>query len=184
MCNNCQQNNCGCQPEPQFSLCNPLCPPEPCACPVKDLSTNCIVLAEDLECSGVEAGTILTEAIQQVDNYFCTAISELYASMNLVNVGAGARIYKGVDGIGRKEIRSITSNGSIVITENTNEIQLVVPPTNQNNFVRQLVINPLDLPEEYGEQDICDYILSLPANQRTIADTDSKWNIIIGTLPG
>jgi len=126
MCTNCQQNNCGCQPEPQFSLCNPLCPPEPCTCPVADLSTDCIVLAQDLECSGVSAGTVFTEAVQQLDEYICTAIAELIASINLVNVGSGAQIYKGVDGIGRKELKTITSDGSIVITPSTNEIQLSV----------------------------------------------------------
>lgn len=126
MCTNCQQNNCGCQPEPQFSLCNPLCPPEPCTCPVSDLSTDCIVLAQDLECSGVSAGTVFTEAVQQLDEYICTAIAELIASINLVNVGTGAQIYKGVDGIGRKELKTITSDGSIVITPSTNEIQLSV----------------------------------------------------------
>jgi len=127
MCNNCQQNNCGCQPEPTFSLCNPLCPPEPCTCPVSDLSTDCIVLAQDLECSGVSAGTVFTEAMQQFDEYICTAIAELGASINLVNVGAGAQIYKGVDGIGRKQIKTITSDGSVIITENENDIELSVP---------------------------------------------------------
>jgi len=127
MCTNCQKNNCGCQPELTFSLCNPLCPPEPCTCPVSDLSTDCIVLAQDLECSGVLAGTIFTEAVQQLDEYICTAIAELIASINLVNVGTGAQIYKGVDGIGRKELKSITSNGSVTILENTNDIQLSVP---------------------------------------------------------
>jgi len=127
MCTNCQQNNCGCQSEPQFSLCNPLCPPEPCTCPVSDLSTDCIVLAQDLECSGVSAGTIFTEAMQQFDEYICTAIAELIASINLVNVGSGAQIYKGVDGIGRKELKTITSDGSVTITENENDIELSVP---------------------------------------------------------
>jgi len=126
MCTNCQKNNCGCQPEPTFSLCNPLCPPEPCTCPVVDLSTDCIVLAQDLECSGVLAGTVFTEAVQQLDEYICTAIAELIASINLINVGTGAQIYKGVDGIGRKELKTITSDGSIVITPSTNEIQLSV----------------------------------------------------------
>ena len=126
MCNSCQQNSCGCSPKPTFSLCNPLCPPEPCTCPV-EITTDCITLAEDLECSGVSAGIIFTEAIQQLDEYICTAIAELSASINLVNVGTGAEIYKGVDGIGRKQIKTITSDGSVTITENENDIELSVP---------------------------------------------------------
>lgn len=49
----------------------------------------------------------------------------------------------------------------------------------QNNFVKQIIINVNDLPLDYNEQDICDYILSLPAEQRTITETDSKCNVII-----
>ena len=49
----------------------------------------------------------------------------------------------------------------------------------QNNFVRQLLINEFDLPSNYTEQDIIDYVLALPLSDRTIAETDSKWNIII-----
>ena len=51
--------------------------------------------------------------------------------------------------------------------------------SDQNNYVRQLVIRMADLPNNYTLQDICDYILTLPENQRTIAETDSKWNIIL-----
>jgi hypothetical protein len=54
---------------------------------------------------------------------------------------------------------------------------------NQDNFVRSLIINVNNLPSNYTEQDICDYILSLPKIERTIAETDSKWNIIIEDSP-
>lgn len=49
----------------------------------------------------------------------------------------------------------------------------------QNNFVRQLLINQNDLPPDYTESDIIDYILALDPVDRTILDTDSKWNIIV-----
>lgn len=52
----------------------------------------------------------------------------------------------------------------------------------QDNFVRQLIISEFDLPENYTEYDVCDYINNLPADQRTIAETDSKWNVIIAYL--
>lgn len=50
---------------------------------------------------------------------------------------------------------------------------------NQNNFVRDLVINVYDLPNNYTDQDVCDYINALPDADKTIAETDSKWNVII-----
>lgn len=50
---------------------------------------------------------------------------------------------------------------------------------NQNNFVRDLLINVNDLPTGYTEQDICDYINNLPDSEKTILETDSKWNVLI-----
>ena len=48
-----------------------------------------------------------------------------------------------------------------------------------DNYVRYLSININDLPNNYVKQDICDYVLNLPIEEKTIASTDSKWNIII-----
>lgn len=123
MCN--CQNNCGCSEKTvEYNICNP-CPAEPCTCPV-EITTNCITLAEDLSCSGVLAGTNFTEALQQVDEYICDALSQLGGTTNLVNIGEGAEIYKGVDGLGRREIKSIVSDGGIVIVENPDTISLNV----------------------------------------------------------
>lgn len=52
--------------------------------------------------------------------------------------------------------------------------------SDQNNFVRYLNINTSDLPTNYSKQSVIDEILSYPEVDRTIADTDSKWNINIG----
>lgn len=51
--------------------------------------------------------------------------------------------------------------------------------TDQNNFVRNIIISTYDLPQPYFPQDIINYILTLPEEERTILETDSKWNIII-----
>lgn len=50
---------------------------------------------------------------------------------------------------------------------------------NQNNFVRSIILNGWNLPYNYTKQDICDMILVLPAEERTILETDSKVNVII-----
>lgn len=121
----CPQNNCGCsETTTTYNLCN-TCPPETCTCPV-EITTNCITLSEDLTCSGVLAGTNFTEAIQQLDEYVCDAISQLGGSTNLINIGDGAEIYKGIDGLGKREIRSITSSGGVIITENADTIDFSV----------------------------------------------------------
>lgn len=51
--------------------------------------------------------------------------------------------------------------------------------TDQNNYVRQLIIGT-DQIEDISLFYIIDYILALPEAERTVAETDSKWNIIIG----
>ena len=50
----------------------------------------------------------------------------------------------------------------------------------QDNFVRVLQI-PENLLSGVGteEEQICEYILSLQEANRTILETDSKWNIVI-----
>lgn len=51
--------------------------------------------------------------------------------------------------------------------------------SDQDNFVRVLTINENYLPNNYTLEDICEYILSLPEEDRTIMETDSKWNIVV-----
>lgn len=51
---------------------------------------------------------------------------------------------------------------------------------NQNNFVRNLIVNVNDLPLNFTEQDVCNYINNFGL---TIDETDSKWNIIIINSP-
>ena len=51
----------------------PLCNQNDCSCPVKDLSTDCVLYTgADLTCSGIKSQTILTELIQQLDEFICT----------------------------------------------------------------------------------------------------------------
>lgn len=54
--------------------------------------------------------------------------------------------------------------------------------TETNNIVHPLIINTTDLPENYTEQDISDYINTLPNEERTILETQSKWNILVVTM--
>lgn len=137
MCTKCQDNNCGCSKTTvEYKKCK--CAPEaPCECAVKDLSTDCSVYQGDnLECSGIVKGTILTELIQQLDAFICAIRDQLINSLSLINIGTGAKIYKGVDGIGRKEIRTIVSTETVTVTENTNDISLDV---NLDNIPLELI---------------------------------------------
>lgn len=165
--------------------CNPCSQPtcvenHDCECKIF-LKSDCIEeITEDMPYTGILKGKTLNEWILALDEYLQDKFTSIENFFKLKNVGIGAKIYKGISILGEKEIRSLTSeNNSVIITENTNSIDLSVPEANQDNFVRQILINSNDLPENYTEQDICDYILLLPLEERTIVETDSKWNIII-----
>jgi len=93
-----------------------------CTCPVKDLSTDCILYTgENLTCSGIPSKTILTDLIEQFDAFVCQLVATTLAR-TLVNIGTGAQIYKGEDNLGNKEIRSILTTPSITVTQNANDI--------------------------------------------------------------
>lgn len=99
MCDNCQNSTCYQCNQPT------LCVTNDCSCPVKDLSTDCILYTgDDLACSGIKNKTILTDLIQQLDEFICNLTGQ---STVLINIGTGAKVYKGVDLQGRKEIRTL-----------------------------------------------------------------------------
>lgn len=182
MCNS--NKNCGC--EKNIQICNTCQPEIPCDCPIVDLDSKCVLYTdEDIQCN---ATTVITSNLNLSDNlknlvaYICQRFSEVQNYFRVINVGAGSEIYAGDNLLGHKKLRTLTStNNSVTITEgeNTVDFSVVSPVFNQNNFVRQLLVNEIDLPEDYTTQDIIDYILDLPANQRTILETDSKWNIVV-----
>lgn len=97
---NCGSNPCSQQPT--------------CTCPVKDLRTDCSVYnGPTLGCSGIESGTILTQVLQQLDAFICTTRDEILTYVNtvatLINVGGGAEVFKGINGLGNRELRTIIS---------------------------------------------------------------------------
>jgi hypothetical protein len=102
-----------------------------CGCPVTDLSTDCIQYTGDTAtCSGILNGVTLTEYLEQLETYICEALEELTGT-TLVNVGSGAGVYKGIDILGRKEIRTLTSTDesvSIVVNGNEIDFSVNIPP--------------------------------------------------------
>ena len=93
--------------EPITHICDqtPCVETQPCDCPIPNLQTKCLVYeGSDLVCSGIKKGTILTELIKQLDAYICKVKTDLINSFQLVNVGLGAKVFKGIDLLGRKEI--------------------------------------------------------------------------------
>lgn len=116
------------------------CVPNDCACPIKDLSTDCIqYTGEDLPCTEIKEGTLMTEAFSQIDTYLCDLSTQLANSFSLISVGAGTRVYKGVDGIGRKEIRSIKTTNPILtsgLSLDNKEVEIGINTTVLGQFVQ------------------------------------------------
>ena len=97
----------------QNHVCKPKCPPqEDCTCPVQ-IKSSCVTMYDgnDLECSGIESGLPLNQTLQALDAYICEAISDINATINLVNVGTGKKLYAGIDALGKRKIRSLITEG-------------------------------------------------------------------------
>jgi hypothetical protein len=65
----------------------------------------------------------------QLDTYLCDLSTQLANAFSLISVGEGVRVYKGVDGIGRKEIRSLVSPDgflSIGLSTDNREIEFSI----------------------------------------------------------
>ena len=148
-CNNCNQPTCnGCHAE--VHICNQ-CPPEqPCDCPIIDLSSDCILYNQDpIECNDVVVvakDTILSDALKNIVDWTCTRLADIQNFFTLKSVGAGAAVYKGVNLIGEKEIKSLTKTGDLVIiTPSTNEINFTIDEDELTNFVNDLLPTPTNV---------------------------------------
>lgn len=127
--------SCGCNNNIENN-CNPKCQPTPCACAVR-LNSDCItVVGATTECSGIDDGLLLTDFLSQIDAFICTKFNDLAGFTTLKNIGVGSEVYKGIDGIGRKEIRRINAVGDIVtVTQNTDDISISIDEDALGDFV-------------------------------------------------
>ena len=130
--------SCNCNQPTNYNICNPAPCQEPqdCSCPTI-LKTDCSTYSgDDLECSGIKKGTILTELIQQLDAFICEKVNDITNALTLKNIGLGAKIYKGVDFLGRKELRTIIAVGDLVtVTENPNDLTIDIDEEDLGDFV-------------------------------------------------
>jgi hypothetical protein len=88
-----------------------ICKQDDCSCPVRDLSTDCVLYTgKTLTCSGIQSKTVLTDLIEQLDEFICTLVQQSLSATTLLSVGDGEEIYPGYDLQGRKKIRTIKVN--------------------------------------------------------------------------
>lgn len=90
-------------------------------------NSDCIYVSEELTCSGVQADTVLTTALKRLDEFICEVRDSVANTVALINIGTGAKLYKGISVIGEREIRTLTSTDATVdIVEGANTIDLSV----------------------------------------------------------
>lgn len=129
--------NCGCNDNNNITNnCKPKCQPTSCACAVR-LNSDCItVVGATTTCSGIDDGLILTDFLSEIDAFICTKFDELSGFISLINVGTGAEVYKGINGIGQKEIRKINASGGIVtVTQNASDITVSLDTAALDAFI-------------------------------------------------
>ena len=102
------KNNCGCDDSSVYNPCgcsqtttvsNCSCPPSKCSCPVY-ISSDCVNdVKSKFDCSGIATGLTLTETLEKLDKFICDKFSQALTYFRLKNIGGGAEIYKGQNGI-------------------------------------------------------------------------------------
>lgn len=94
-------------------------------CNEKDTSTNCFLYTgDDLECSNIKKNTLLNDVIFRLDKFICDKFQEVKEFFSIINIGLGAKIFKGLNLIGEKELRTISTNqpNRVDIVEGVSEI--------------------------------------------------------------
>ena len=114
--------------------CATTCQPIDCGCKI-ELATDCITLSEDLTCSNILKAQTLTEVVKQLDEYICERFESTTNFFNLINVGTGSQIYKGVSNLGKKELRTLVDSGLINLVQGTDTITISVDETAMNDFI-------------------------------------------------
>jgi hypothetical protein len=120
-----KKNNCECGGELQVD----------CTCKTR-LSTDCITLKEDLVCSNILKGQTETEALKLLDAYICERFESLENFFDLINVGSGSQIYKGISNIGKKQLRTLLNSNLISLIQGENDITISVNEVNLIPFIK------------------------------------------------
>lgn len=91
------------------------------------IKADCIYVTEELKVTGVQPDTVLTAALKRIDTVIGDIKNKAAQTFSLINIGTGAKVYKGVSSIGEKQLKTLTStDGSVTIVENENEIDFAV----------------------------------------------------------
>ena len=100
------------------------------------LKSECINnFTSNLECSNIIKGQTLDETLVQLDAYICTKFDSITNFFELVNLGSGSQVYKGVSMLGKKEFRTLVDSGLINLVQGANDITISVDEEALEEFV-------------------------------------------------
>ena len=107
-----------------------------CACEVY-LTSDCINnVKTEFECLEIATGLSLTETLKAMDEQFCVKFDTITNYFTLINIGSGAEVYKGVNNLGQKELRTIVKEGDLVtVEEGENTIIIGIDEEALNTFI-------------------------------------------------
>lgn len=109
--------------------------PVSCSCQVL-LKSSCVNNVDvDLECSNILKGQTLSEVLTQLDAYICTKFDSITNFFELINLGTGSQIYKGVSMLGKKEFRTLVDSGLINLVQGANDITISVDEVALTAFI-------------------------------------------------
>ena len=76
----------------------------------------------------------------------------------------------------------INAGTNVTVTGNGTDVTPYIINSNQDNTVKQIIIDETTLPLNYSVADVRSALLALPPEDRTILDTNSKVNVIVKIL--
>lgn len=123
-----------------------------------------------LYAEGIEFGNVNAFSVLEINPGTTASYSNVL--MPLITEEGQTKTLTATDDFKTINGESIIGKGNILVSE-----ELA-----QDNFVRKIFVDYNNLPyPKFTKQDIIDFVLNLPEEERTLSNTDSKINIAIGT---
>ena len=116
------------------------CVTKSCACKIF-INSDCLNDVKSVfTCLEIETGLTLTQTLEEMDAQICALFESVTNYFTLINVGEGAGVYKGVNNLGQKEIKSLSKTGDLItITPATNEIVFSIDEEALTNFIEDII---------------------------------------------
>lgn len=135
--------NCGCtEIQETTHICGECQETLPCNCEVKDLGAECVLYkGDDIQCQSTNVvlkNTVLSVALKNIVDFFCTKLSEVQNRFRIVNIGTGAKVYKRESLTGQKELRTLIDSELVNIVEGIDDITISVDEEALSAFITDI----------------------------------------------